>query len=83
MVDWQTVTKGPAFTDVAYFIGCALPVELRRAHYDALLTAYHQALGPDSALTLDQVRDGVRRQSFFGVMMAIVSLDAGGAHRTR
>ncbi|OCB58482.1 phosphotransferase [Mycobacterium vulneris] len=73
VVDWQTVTKGPAFTDVAYFIGCALPVEQRRAHYDELLTAYHRALGPDSALTLDQVRDGVRRQSFFGVMMAIIS----------
>lgn len=73
VVDWQTVTKGPAFTDVAYFIGCALPVEQRRAHYDELLTTYHRALGPDSTLTLDQVRDGVRRQSFFGVMMAIIS----------
>lgn len=73
VVDWQTVTRGPAFTDVAYFIGCALPVEQRRAHYDEFLTAYHQALGPDAALTLGQVREGVRRQSFFGVMMAIIS----------
>ncbi|MUL82544.1 MULTISPECIES: phosphotransferase [unclassified Mycolicibacterium] len=73
VVDWQTVTKGPALTDVAYFIGCALPVEQRRARYDELLAAYHQALGPDQALTLDQVREGVRRQSFFGVMMAIIS----------
>ena len=45
VVDWQTVTWGPAFTDVAYFLGCALPVEARRDHYDALLRAYHQALG--------------------------------------
>ena len=73
VVDWQTVTWGPALTDIAYFIGCALPVEVRRADYDALLRAYHDALGPDPALTLDQVRDGVRRQSFFGVMMAIIS----------
>lgn len=73
VVDWQTVTWGPALTDVAYFIGCALPVERRREHYDALLRAYHAALGPDPALSLDQVRDGVRRQSFFGVMMAIIS----------
>jgi hypothetical protein len=73
VVDWQTVTWGPAMTDLAYFIGCALPVEVRREHYDALLTAYHEALGPGTALTLDDVRDGVRRQSFFGVMMAIVS----------
>lgn len=73
VVDWQTVTRGPAFTDVAYFIGCALPVEQRRARYDELLAAYHAALGPDAALTLGQVREGVRRQSFFGVMMAIIS----------
>lgn len=73
VVDWQTVTTGPAFTDVAYFIGCALPVEQRRARYDDLLAAYHRALGPDAGVTLDDVREGVRRQSFFGVLMAIVS----------
>jgi hypothetical protein len=60
-------------TDVAYFIGCALPVEDRRAHYDELLRAYYDGLGPNPPLTLDEVREGVRRQSFFGVMMAIVS----------
>ncbi|WP_101947071.1 phosphotransferase [Mycobacterium sp. 3519A] len=73
VVDWQTVTWGPALTDVAYFLGCALPDDVRRAHYEALLRAYHDALGENPALTLDEVRDGVRRQSFFGVMMAIVS----------
>ncbi|MHC9294790.1 phosphotransferase [Mycobacterium sp. LTG2003] len=73
VVDWQTVTWGPALTDVAYFIGCALPVERRRGHYYALLRTYHAALGPNPALSLEQVRDGVRRQSFFGVMMAIIS----------
>lgn len=73
VVDWQTVTWGPAMTDVAYFLGCALPVEVRREHYEALLGAYHGALGPGAGISLDDVRDGVRRQSFFGVMMAIVS----------
>ncbi len=73
VVDWQTVTWGPALTDLAYFIGCALPVAVRREHYAELLGAYHQALGPDTVLSLDDVHDGVRRQSFFGVMMAIVS----------
>ncbi|ULE32246.1 ecdysteroid 22-kinase family protein [Mycobacterium sp. IDR2000157661] len=73
VVDWQTVAWGPAMTDVAYFLGCALPVQMRRDHYDALLAAYHQALGPDAPIGLDDVREGVRRQSFFGVMMAIVS----------
>jgi hypothetical protein len=73
VVDWQTVTWGPAMTDLAYFVGCALPTAERRTHYDALLQAYHAALGPDAPISLDDVRDGVRRQSFFGVMMAIVS----------
>ena len=73
VVDWQTVTWGPALTDVAYFLGCALPVQRRREQYDELLQAYHAALGPAPSLSLDDVREGVRRQSFFGVMMAIVS----------
>ena len=73
VVDWQTVTWGPAVTDVAYFIGCALRAEDRRAHYDELLRVYHEGLGPNPPLTLTEVRDGVRRQSFFGVMMSIVS----------
>jgi Ecdysteroid kinase-like family len=73
VVDWQTVTWGPALTDLAYFLGCALPAADRRMHYDALLQAYHTALGPDSPISLADVREGVRRQSFFGVMMAIVS----------
>ncbi len=73
VVDWQTVTWGPALTDVAYFLGCALPVERRRDQGDALVRAYHEALGPDATLTMDEVREGVRRQAFFGVMMSIVS----------
>jgi hypothetical protein len=73
VVDWQTVTWGPAFTDVAYFLGCALPSEQRREHYDTLLAAYHEALGPNADVALEDVREGVRHQSFFGVLMAIVS----------
>ncbi len=73
VVDWQTVSWGPALTDLAYFLGCALPAEVRRAHYDDLLGAYHRALGSEAVLELADVREGVRRQTFFGVMMAIVS----------
>ena len=73
VVDWQTVTWGPAMTDLAYFLGCALQVADRREHYGALLDAYHEALGPDAPISLADVREGVRRQSFFGVMMAVVS----------
>ncbi len=73
VVDWQTVSWGPALTDLAYFLGCALPAQDRRDHYDALLRAYHEALGPAAPITLTDVAEGVCRQSFFGVMMAIVS----------
>ncbi len=73
VVDWQTVTWGPAMTDLAYFLGCALPDDVRRDNYDALLRAYHDALGPNAIVGLEDVRDGVRRQSFFGVMMAFVA----------
>jgi hypothetical protein len=73
VVDWQTVTWGPAMTDVAYFLGCALPDDIRRENYDALLRAYHDALGTGAPLSLDDVREGVRQASFFGVMMAIIS----------
>jgi hypothetical protein len=73
VVDWQTVSWGPALTDLAYFLGCALPTDDRRAHYDTLLRAYHEALGPDAPITLADVAEGVRRQGFFGVTMAIVS----------
>jgi len=73
VVDWQTVTWGPVLADAAYFLGSALPIELRQAHYDELLAAYHDGLGPDAGIDLGTVRDGVRRQSFFGVIMAIAS----------
>jgi hypothetical protein len=73
VVDWQTVSWGPALTDLAYFLGGALRTEDRPAQYDALLRAYHEALGPGAPITLADVREGVRRQGFFGVMMAIVS----------
>jgi hypothetical protein len=73
VVDWQTVSWGPALTDLSYFLGCALSTQDRRAEYDALLRAYHGALGPAAPITVDDVAEGVRRQSFFGVMMAIVS----------
>jgi hypothetical protein len=73
VVDWQTVSRGPALTDLSYFLGCALRTQDRRDHYDALLRAYHEALGPEAPISLADVAEGVRRQSFFGVMMAIVS----------
>ncbi|OBH07856.1 phosphotransferase [Mycobacterium sp. E2699] len=73
VVDWQTVSWGPALTDLSYFLGCALRTQDRRERYDELLRAYQEALGPGAPISVADVAEGVRRQSFFGVMMAIVS----------
>ncbi|MFV0495042.1 phosphotransferase [Mycobacterium sp.] len=73
VVDWQTVSWGPAFTDLAYFLGCALPEQDRRDQCETLLNSYREALGPQAPVTVADIREGVRRQSFFGVVMAIVS----------
>lgn len=74
VVDWQTIAWGALLGDVAYFLGCALPVELRRAHFDELLQTYCSALGKDAGpLTLERCRQDLRLQSFFGVVMAVAS----------
>ena len=73
VVDWQTVSWGPALTDLSYFLGGSLSAQDRQEHYDVLLRSYHEALGPAAPVTLAEVAEGIRRQSFFGVMMAIVS----------
>lgn len=73
IVDWQTVTWGEAMSDLSYFLGCAVPNELRCARWDDLVQTYHRALGPDCPLSLAEVREGVRRASFMGVTMAIAA----------
>ncbi|WP_285030001.1 phosphotransferase [Mycolicibacterium sp. lyk4-40-TYG-92] len=44
VVDWQTVSYGPAIADVSYFLGCGLAVEDRRAHERDLVAIYHDEL---------------------------------------
>jgi hypothetical protein len=56
-------------TDLAYFLGCALPVATRRRHGEELVSAYQSALDLGAAVSADDVRQGVRRQSIFGVML--------------
>ncbi|KAK7536873.1 aminoglycoside phosphotransferase [Phyllosticta citribraziliensis] len=73
VVDWQTVSWGPAMADVAYFLGTALTVDMRRQHGEELLQTYFDALGPEAVLSLEQCRKGVRRQAFYGIVMSIVS----------
>ncbi|WP_036518027.1 phosphotransferase [Nocardia sp. 348MFTsu5.1] len=73
IVDWQGAMRGPGISDLSYFIGGALHTPDRRTHYDHLLQTYHEALGPDSQVTLEDVRQQVRVQSFKGVIMSIAA----------
>src|SRR6185437_9398993 len=75
VVDWQTAAWGAPAIDVAYFVGGCLSVEDRRVHEQDLLVRYHDALvrrGVD-AYTLETLREDARRNTFAGVLMAIVA----------
>jgi hypothetical protein len=75
VVDWQTLAWGGGSVDVAYFIGGCLTVEDRRAHESDLLTHYHQALCARGVrdYSFDQLRHDYRRDTFAGILMAIVA----------
>lgn len=73
IVDWQTVTRGPLASDLSYFLGGSLAFEDRRAHADALITAYHEALGPNPPWSLEQAKEGVRFHSFFGLVTFLIA----------
>lgn len=44
LVDWQTVQRGPALVDIAYFVGGALSPADRGAHERDLVRRYHEGL---------------------------------------
>ena len=70
VVDWQTVSWGPAMTDVAYFIGCALRTEDRRAHYERTAAAYHEGWA--------QIRRSPSRMSARASGVRVLRGDDGG-----
>jgi hypothetical protein len=75
VVDWQTVGWAGASVDVAYFIGGCLRVDDRRAHEQDLLARYHDALCRRGVrdYSLAQLRVDARRDTFGGLLMAIVA----------
>jgi hypothetical protein len=75
VVDWQTLSWAAGSYDAAYFIGGCLSPEDRRAHETELLAHYHGALcglGVEG-YPLDQLRRDTRRDTFGGLLMAIVA----------
>jgi hypothetical protein len=75
VVDWQTVSWSPGAHDVAYFVGGCLTPEVRRAHEEELLSTYHDALCSRgvTGYDLEALRADYRRDTFGGVLMAIVA----------
>ena len=75
VVDWQTLSWAGASYDVAYFIGGCLSVEDRRTHEADLVAHYHRALCAHGVrdYPLERLRRDVRRDTFGGVLMAVVA----------
>jgi len=75
VVDWQTMTWGPAMLDAAYFIGGCLPVAERRAHEQELVRLYHRELLAQgvSGLSWEECWEQYRSQCFHGILMAVAA----------
>lgn len=75
VVDWQTVAWGSPSVDVAYFVGGCLGVDERRTHEQDLVAHYYAALCHRGVrgYTLEQLRADTRRDTFGGLLMAIVA----------
>jgi hypothetical protein len=73
VVDWQTVSWGPAMLDASYFLGNGLLADDRRAHERELIHAYHEALLEHgvSAFSFETCWREYRRQVFFNLVMGI------------
>lgn len=72
-LDWQSPAIGVGAVDVAYFLGMALPIELRRANERALLEHYLEALRVYGVrdYSYDELYDDYRRTSLSGVSTAV------------
>jgi len=75
VVDWQTVSWGPALYDLSYFIGGAFDPAVRRAHEEELVRLYHDELLAQGvhALGWEACWQEYRRQVFGGLRMVIVA----------
>ena len=75
VVDWQTCTHGPALQDVAYFIGAAMPPEVRREAEGELVRGYHAGLVASGVTEYGWERcwRDYRRSSWAGLIMAVAA----------
>jgi len=73
VVDWQTVSFGPAMLDCSYFLAGALSVVDRREHEEALVRVYFDELAAQGVRGFEWERcwEEYRRQCFHALVMAI------------
>lgn len=75
VVDWQTVTHGPALNDVAYFIGAGLLADDRHAVEEQLVREYFDGLRAAgiTGYEWDRCWTDYRRGTWTGLIMAMVA----------
>ncbi len=75
VVDWQTMSWGPAMLDASYFIGGALQLADRREHERELVGLYHETLLEHGVrgFSWEQCWDGYVRQTLYGILMTIAA----------
>jgi hypothetical protein len=75
VVDWQTAVYGPPLADAAYFLGAGLVEKDRRAHEQALLREYYEALTAAGVegYTWQRCWSDYRRFTFSGFLMAVIA----------
>ncbi len=72
VVDWQTVSLGPALSDLSYFLGGALVADDRVDHETELLQRYRSGLATHGVeLGMATIESGYRRYALDGLVMAI------------
>ena len=77
-VDWQSFTTAHSGRDLGLFLGCSVPIEIRRHHLDELLEAYRLKmveLGV-SDYTLSDVYRDFRLGLFLGIQNVIIGMNA-------
>jgi hypothetical protein len=78
-VDWQSPGHGPCTGDLSYFIGAGLVEDDRRPVERSMVEEYVQALAEyDVEVDLEQIWHHYRRDTFAGVIMAVVASQVVG-----
>ena len=74
VLDWQTVARAPALTDVSYFLATSLSVDRRRAYERDLLGRYRTTLAAGGVeVDWDDCWQGYCRYALGGLFMAVVA----------